>query len=101
MNRRSAADPDAGVVMARSTIAKRARTISRLRKLARRTDITETLAIMVRTLVQQGVDLPCRITIDDGTVYWVVDAGRASATYGKNTPDEAFLINVEVKAGKA
>ena len=57
---------------------KRARTISRLRKLARRTDIEETLADMVQTLVKQGIDVPCRITIDDGTVHFVAEAERDS-----------------------
>jgi hypothetical protein len=64
--------------------------------LARRTDIGETLANMVPTLVQMGIDLPCRITLDDGTVYWVIDARRGSKTYDINTPDEAFMINITV-----
>jgi hypothetical protein len=51
---------DTGMVMARAKITKRARAVSRLRKLAHRTDIVETLTKMVRTLIQQGVELPCR-----------------------------------------
>jgi hypothetical protein len=80
-----------------AAIPKRARKqVSRLRKLARRTDIGETLANMVITLVQMGIDLPCRITLDDGTVCWVIDARRGPKTYDINTPDEAFMINITV-----
>jgi hypothetical protein len=85
-----------GKNMRAAAAPKKARTVSRLRKLARRTDIVDTLTKMVATLVQQGIDLPCRITLDDGTVYLVIDARRGSKTYDINTPGEAFLIDVTV-----
>jgi hypothetical protein len=75
---------------------KRTRTVSHLRKLAHRTDIVETLTGMMRVLVQQGIDLPCTMTIGDGVVSLVINAKRTSATYDRNMPDEAFLIDITV-----
>jgi hypothetical protein len=75
---------------------KRTRSVSHLRKLAHRTDIVEMLTEMVCTLVRQGIDLPCTMTIDDGVVSLVINAKRTSATYDRNTLDETFLLEVDV-----
>ena len=72
------------------------RSYRRIANLAQRTDISDTLAQMVRKLTQKGIELPCTITIDDGMVHLVVTAERGSATHCKDTPYEMFLINVQV-----
>ena len=70
--------------------------ISRLIRLARRIDIIEELQLFAAKLVEQGVELPCKITIDDGTVFLVVTATQASPTSGP--PDDACLVDIKVQS---
>jgi hypothetical protein len=51
--------------------------------------------MVVQTLVKNGIDLPCTVTIDDGAVHRVVTSTRASRTHGMNTPNESFMISTK------
>jgi hypothetical protein len=74
------------------------RQVSRLKRIADETDIQDLLASAIGNLVNHGIDLPCTMTINDGSVHIVVTARRGSKTYNIDTPDEAFLIDCEFRS---
>jgi hypothetical protein len=71
--------------------------VSRLARQARELDLADELSSSVCQLIRRlGLELPCEVTVNDGTTHLRAVAERGSRTYGKDTPDEAFMIHVRV-----